>query len=402
LRRAGLAGSLDHLRAGVFNDLLQNRNPFDRLAPVPEAPAAHDAPAADDTPAADDGPDEEDAPAGDHAPAVDPTSKAGRTPAGDPAPGTDRTPARDPAPGTDRTPAGDPAPPDDPSAQDAPVPESPSDGWDCLDDPIADEREDADGDAPIGAWPRSGDDRGPEQDLGYDEDSAAPSGAGGPARAPTPAVINLVVHAGTLFGWDTTPSQAGGWGLLNPAETKDLVAAASTHPQTRWCMTVIGPDGTAVAHGCSPGRHPWSPAPPDAEAAPPQSLRDGPYARKAEQFFELMRALNLKFEPIAQGTCDHRHAEDRYTPSRTLQHLVRARSGTCTAPGCQAQAAHADLDHTTPYPEGATDECNLGPKCRTHHRAKQTPGWNVEQPEPGVFRWTLPSGRNHTTRPSTY
>ena len=44
LRRAGLTGSLDHLRATVFNDLLQNRNPFDRLAPVPEAPAAHDVP----------------------------------------------------------------------------------------------------------------------------------------------------------------------------------------------------------------------------------------------------------------------------------------------------------------------------------------------------------------------
>ena len=174
------------------------------------------------------------------------------------------------------------------------------------------------------------------------------------------------------------------------------------HPQTRWCMTVIGPDGTAVAHGCSPGRHPWSPAPPDSEASPPQSLRDGPYARKAEQFFDFVRALHLTVEPIAKGTCDHRHAEDRYTPSRKLQHLVRARSATCTAPGCQAQAVHADLDHTTPYPDGPTDECNLGPKCRTHHRAKQTPGWKVEQPEPGVFRWTLPSGRSHTTRPSTY
>ena len=53
LRRAGLAGSLDHLRAAVFNDLLQGRNPFDRLAPIPEAPAA------------DDVPDEEDASAGD-------------------------------------------------------------------------------------------------------------------------------------------------------------------------------------------------------------------------------------------------------------------------------------------------------------------------------------------------
>ena len=224
----------------------------------------------------------------------------------------------------------------------------------------------------------------------------------GTARAPTPAIINLLVHAGTLFGWDTTPSQAGGWGLLNPAETRDLVGAASMHPQTRWCMTVIGPDGTAVAHGCSPGRHPWSPAPPDAEASPPPSLRDGPHAKKAEQFFDFVRALHITLEPIAKGTCDHRHAEEHYTPSRKLQHLVRARSGTCTAPGCQAQAVHADLDHTTPYPDGSTDECNLGPKCRTHHRAKQTPGWKVEQPEPGVFRWTLPSGRNHTTRPSTY
>jgi hypothetical protein len=115
-----------------------------------------------------------------------------------------------------------------------------------------------------------------------------------------------------------------------------------------------------------------------------------------------VRALNLTFEPIAKGTCDHQHAEEHYSPSRKLQHLVRARSATCTAPGCQAQAIHADLDHTTPYPEGSTDECNLGPKCRTHHRAKQASGWKVEQPQPGVFRWTLPSGRTYTTRPGPY
>ena len=38
LRRAGVDGSLDHLRAAVFSDLLQGRNPFDRLAPVPKRP----------------------------------------------------------------------------------------------------------------------------------------------------------------------------------------------------------------------------------------------------------------------------------------------------------------------------------------------------------------------------
>jgi hypothetical protein len=357
LRRGGLPGSLDHLRTSVFNDLLQSRNPFDRLAPLPEAPAT------------DDVPDEENAAAGDRAPSDDPASEA------------------------ERAPADASAPPD------VPIPESPSDGWDSPDDPIADEHDDADAEAYIGIWPRSGDSPGPDEDF---DDDATPSGTDGAPRTPTPAMINLLVHAGTLFGWDTTPSQAGGWGLLGPAETRDLVGAASVHPQTRWCMTFIGPDGTAVAHGCSPGRHPWSPPPPDPKASPPQSLLDGPYARKAEQFFDFVRTLHLSIEPIATGTCDHRHAEEQYTPSRKLQHLVRARSGTCTAPGCQAQAVHADLDHTSPYPEGSTDECNLGPKCRTHHRAKQTPGWKVEQPEPGVFRWTLPSGRGHITRPGAY
>ena len=360
LRRVGLAGSLDHLRAAVFNDLLQGLNPFDRLAPIPEAPVAYDEP------------DEEDTPAGSDAPADDSRSEA------------------------ERTPGDDAVPPE------APIPESPIDEWDFTDDRIADEFGGADADASIGIWPRSGDDPCPDDASDYDEENAIPSRAEGKARAPVPAVINLLVHAGTLFGRDTTPSQASGWGLLTPAETRDLVGAASMHPQTRWCMTVIGPDGTAVAHGCSPGQHPWSPAPPDPEAAPPPSLLDGPYARKARQFFDFVRALKLTVEPIAKGTCDHRHAEDHYTPTRKLQHLVRARSGTCTGPGCQAQAVYADLDHTTPYPEGSTDECNLGPKCRTHHRAKQSPGWHVEQPEPGVFRWTFPSGRSRTTRPDTY
>jgi hypothetical protein len=94
--------------------------------------------------------------------------------------------------------------------------------------------------------------------------------------------------------------------------------------------------------------------------------------------------------------------ENHYTPSRKLKDLIRARTLTCDAPGCNAQALYSDLDHTTPYPDGPTDQCNLGPKCRRHHRAKQAPGWRVEQPQPGTTRWTLPNGRTHTTTPTTY
>jgi hypothetical protein len=60
---------------------------------------------------------------------------------------------------------------------------------------------------------------------------------------------------------------------------------------------------------------------------------------------DLLRSFSVTFEPIARDTCDHRHAEDRYVPSRKLKHLLRARSQTCTAPACNAQALYCDIDH---------------------------------------------------------
>ena len=115
-----------------------------------------------------------------------------------------------------------------------------------------------------------------------------------------------------------------------------------------------------------------------------------------------LRDLNVTVTPIAKGSCDHRNAEDRYTPSRKLKHLVRARTATCPAPGCGAQAAHCDLDHTLAYPAGITCQCDLAPACRRHHRCKQAPGWTLTQPEPGVMHWQTPSGRSYTTTPTVY
>lgn len=238
---------------------------------------------------------------------------------------------------------------------------------------------------------------------GDDHDGDSGGCPGGPAPGarppmPMPAMINLIVHAGTLFGWDTTPAEAGGWGLLDADETRALVAAASRHPATRWCLTLLGPDGAAAAHGCSPGRHPWIPGQPDD--GPPG--RHPPDPAQAERLAAFLRGLNVIPVPVATGACDHAAAEPRYTPSRKLAHLVRARTVTCDAPGCSAQAVHADLDHTVPYPQGPTDQCNLAPRCRRHHKAKQAPDWNVGQPQGGNSRWTLPSGRIHTTGPTSY
>ena len=220
----------------------------------------------------------------------------------------------------------------------------------------------------------------------------APPSPGHAGPAPVPALVNLIVPAGTLLGLSAAPAQAGGWGLLDRDETRTLVTAAAAHPATRWCLTVTGPDGTAIAHGCARGPRPrlldnLQPQPPPGQAA---------------QLTELLLRLNITLTPVTRGTCDHAHAEDSYTPSRKLRHLVRARTATCDAPGCQSPAVNADLDHTVPWPAGPTDQCNLAPRCRTHHRAKQAPDWTVEQIAPGVTRWTLPSGRTHVTTPTTY
>ena len=229
----------------------------------------------------------------------------------------------------------------------------------------------------------------PRDEWGDGDTDEPDESARGSDPVPMPALINLIVPAGTLLGWSSAPAEAGAWGLLDRDETRTIVNAAARHPRTRWCATLTAPDGTALAHACARGPRPALLD--DLEPQPPPA-----------RLTELLHRLNLTFTPIARGTCDHTEAEDHYTPSRRLKHLVRARTATCDAPGCQAQALNTDLDHTIPWPGGPTSQGNLAPRCRTHHRAKQAPDWNVEQLTPGVTRWTLPSGRIHTTTPTRY
>ena len=120
------------------------------------------------------------------------------------------------------------------------------------------------------------------------------------------------------------------------------------------------------------------------------------------QLADLLAELNAAPEPIARGTCDHAHREDRYIPSRKLKHLIRARTARCCAPGCGAQAITSEIDHTVPHPAGATCEGNLGPPASATTTPSTHPAGNSTKPEPGVMRWTTPSGRTYTTHPTQY
>ena len=89
-------------------------------------------------------------------------------------------------------------------------------------------------------------------------------------------------------------------------------------------------------------------------------------------------------------------------PQPQAADLIQARTATCCAPGCTRPATANDIDHTIPWPAGPSDECNLSPPCEHHHMLKHSPGWTLQQPQPGIMRWTGPSGRSYTTHPTTY
>ncbi len=251
--------------------------------------------------------------------------------------------------------------------------------------------------------------------------SARPDGPGtGPCLA---ALVNITVPLATLLGQSGTPGEAGGFGLLDAGTARDLIAAAGRSPHTRWCVTVLHPDGTAAAHGCAAGRHPPPPGPepPGPEPPGPEPPATGPPGTSSPgsscgtsgspdqrpppdtRAQDYLRSLGVRLALIARGNCDHRHAETGYQPSRKLQHLIRTRSTRCSAPGCGRPAARCDLDHTVAWDKGGiTCECGLAPLCRHHHRCKQARGWQLTQPEPGVLQWRTPAGRTFTTTPTVY
>jgi Domain of unknown function (DUF222) len=203
---------------------------------------------------------------------------------------------------------------------------------------------------------------------------SVPSSPPPPDQRRLAARINLTLPLATAFGLADHPGTVAGFGPVDASLARDLTGLAAAHPASRCCITLTDMEGRAVGHGCLPG--------PGALA----SLRT--------------RALTLTIHPLAQDTCDHRHQEPGYQPSRKLQHLIWARNPTCTAAGCRRPAARCDLDHTIPHDQGGrTCECDLAPLCRHHHRCKQSEGWRLTQPQPGVLHWTTPAGRHYTVGP---
>jgi hypothetical protein len=245
-----------------------------------------------------------------------------------------------------------------------------------------------------------------------------PAGAGGASRTGgtggtgtrLAAQVTIVIPWQAWLGQPSGPGEAGGFGLIDGSQIQDLLTAAAADPGSRGCVTLLGPDGTAIAHGC--GRGPLTPPTagtnqeepdgPDPPGPPGKRKPAGP-ATRPPSAQDMIRRLKITLAPITRGGCDHQAREPGRLPSRRLRHLIRARNPVCAAPGCGRPAIGCEQDHTIAWEDGGiTCECNLGPLCQHHHIIKHLNRWQLQQPEPGTFTWRTPAGRTYTTRPTQY
>jgi len=102
-----------------------------------------------------------------------------------------------------------------------------------------------------------------------------------------------------------------------------------------------------------------------------------------------------------RGPCPPKQDDDTARfPNARLRSWINARDATCRAPGCTAPARSCDTDHTVDHADGGrTRHDNLGLLCRHHHRLKHEGGFQLQQPRPGHFHWTSPTGRTYETLP---
>jgi hypothetical protein len=226
--------------------------------------------------------------------------------------------------------------------------------------------------------------------------------------------VHLTMPLSAWAGLTNRPGEIAGYGPSDAWTCRDMVATMATWDDVRYCVTITTEDGQPLGHACAkraPPQPAAGPAPPRSAgptsptrpafrhgAGPPGEARDGTPDDGIAAWI-----AGLRIEWLQRGTCDHSRETASYRPSRLLDHLIKIRNPTCTAPGCRRPARRSDIDHVVPYHLGGrTCECNCHPGCRRHHRCKGSAGWELDMVEPGVLVWRLPHGREYVTRAEPY
>jgi len=115
----------------------------------------------------------------------------------------------------------------------------------------------------------------------------------------------------------------------------------------------------------------------------------------------LLGHTRVRLTPVVRPYADI--AVDSYEIPDPIRRQVLLRDTVEVFPFSSRTPREADLDHTVPYQPGKpgqTRASNLGPLYRKPHRAKTHARWRLEQPAPGIFWWTTPTGQRYRVSPN--
>jgi hypothetical protein len=108
----------------------------------------------------------------------------------------------------------------------------------------------------------------------------------------------------------------------------------------------------------------------------------------------------LLTDPASGALLDY--GTTRYTPPADLVDHLIARDRTCRFPTCSQPARRTQIDHTIAAGTNgwSTSDHNCGPLCGGGcHNGKTHGRWRLEQPEPGRYIWTAPTGHRYPIDP---
>jgi hypothetical protein len=212
--------------------------------------------------------------------------------------------------------------------------------------------------------------------------------------------MELRVRLSTLPGRDEHPAELAGWGPV-PAGLARGQALAMARGQWRFALTDTHgqPLHSGTTHARPLG---W----PTRTAGCRQILEPQIPATTLHQLTSGDPDTLGDWAPVVtdlahQHTSRQQAAGDptRRFPGATLRRHVQIRDRSCIMIGCRAPTR--DTDHTHDHAHGGTTaDHNLGTLCRHDHRLKHDGGWQLHQPEPGLFRWTSRLGHAYLLRPS--
>ena len=107
----------------------------------------------------------------------------------------------------------------------------------------------------------------------------------------------------------------------------------------------------------------------------------------------------ISVKPVIDLPAGHTPVDGYEIPAR-LREQLQLRYPADVFPYAVGVSRRMDIDHTIPYlspdevgPPGQTRIGNLGPHVRRNHRVKTHGGWQVRQPEPGIWLWRSPHRR---------